>query len=88
MKLASWNINSVRARLERAVQWVKVNEPDVLCLQETKVEDKDFPSDVFADLGYKLALYGQRTYNGVAALSRLPLTDVTRAPLRALDRRF
>ena len=70
------------------MQWVKANEPDVLCLQETKVEDKNFPSDVFADLGYKLALYGQRTCNWVAVLSRLPLTDVARAPLRELDRRF
>ena len=78
MKLASWNINSVRARLERAVAWVKANEPDVLCLQETKVEDKDFPNQVFEDLGYRVEHYGQRTYNGVALLSRLPLTEVSR----------
>ncbi len=78
MKLASWNINSVRARLDRVLQWVQTNAPDVLCLQETKVEDKDFPSEAFSALGYQIEHYGQRSYNGVALLSRLPLTQVGR----------
>jgi exodeoxyribonuclease-3 len=78
MKLASWNINSIRARLDRLVPWVEGNLPDVLCLQETKVDDASFPSDVFSSLGYQAVLYGQRTYNGVALLSRLPVTDVVR----------
>lgn len=78
MKLASWNVNSVRARLDRVVQWVQAQMPDVVCLQETKVEDHEFPLEPFSSLGYQAALYGQRTYNGVALLSRLPLTDVER----------
>lgn len=78
MKVASWNVNSVRARLERVAGWVEANRPDVLCLQETKVEDRDFPLDAFSALGYQAALYGQRTYNGVALLSLSPIEDVVR----------
>ena len=78
MKIATWNVNSIRARLERVTAWLGHHRPDVLCLQETKVEDGAFPADAIRALGYELALHGQRTYNGVAILSRTPLTDVTR----------
>jgi len=78
VKLATWNVNSIRARLPRVVTWLETHRPDVLCLQETKVEDAAFPADELRRLGYEIALHGQRTYNGVAILSRTPLTDVTR----------
>ncbi len=78
MKLATWNVNSIRARLERVIAWIEAHRPDVLCLQETKVSDDVFPADELRALGYELAFHGQRTYNGVAILSRTPLTDVVR----------
>ncbi|MDB4952873.1 MAG: xth [Myxococcales bacterium] len=78
MKLATWNINSIRARTDRLVAWMTAEQPDVLCLQETKVEDSGFPGDVLRGLGYEVATFGQRSYNGVAIVSKLPLVDVTR----------
>lgn len=77
MRIASWNVNSIRARLDHVNAWLKEAEPDVLCLQETKVVDSDFPVETFARLGYETARVGQRTYNGVALLSRQPIDDVT-----------
>ena len=76
MKLATWNVNSIRARLERVLDWIDRQKPDVLCLQETKVEDAAFPADEIRKRGYEIAHHGQRTYNGVAILSRTPLEDV------------
>lgn len=78
MKLATWNVNSIRARLPRVLGWLEAQAPDVLCLQETKVEDAQFPLDDFVARGYRVALFGQRTYNGVAIVSRAEGTDVTR----------
>ena len=78
MRIVSWNVNSVRARIERVVTYVEREQPDVLCIQESKVVDQDFPREPFEALGYHLELFGQPTYNGVALLSRLPLTDVVR----------
>ena len=78
MKLATWNVNSVRARLPRVLAWLDASAPDVLCLQETKVEDAAFPTDEFMARGYRVALFGQRTYNGVAIVSRSEALDVTR----------
>lgn len=78
LTLATWNINSIRAREERALAWTAANAPDILCLQEIKVEDADFPTLAFRGLGYEAAVYGQRTYNGVAILSKRPITDVVR----------
>lgn len=77
MKIASWNVNSIRARYELVVDWLKRHEPDVLCLQETKVVDADFPTLEFQMLGYSAVMAGQRTYNGVAILSRIPVTNAT-----------
>jgi exodeoxyribonuclease III len=77
MKIASWNVNSVRTRLEQVINWLTENPVDVLCLQETKVIDKDFPNLAFENLGYYPYISGQKSYNGVALISRQPLTDVS-----------
>jgi exodeoxyribonuclease-3 len=76
MRIASWNVNSVRTRLEQVLTWLKQEQPEVLCLQETKVSDELFPAEAFAALGYTSSISGQKAYNGVAILSRLPLEDV------------
>lgn len=76
MKLATWNVNSIRARLDRVLAWVADAQPDVLCLQETKVEDAAFPYAAFEQAGYHVAHHGQKTYNGVAIVSKTPLLDV------------
>jgi exodeoxyribonuclease-3 len=76
MRIASWNVNSVRTRLEQVLAWLEQEQPEVLCLQETKVTDDLFPEEAFRALGYATAISGQKAYNGVAILSRLPLEDV------------
>ncbi len=76
MKLATWNVNSIRARLTAVCTWLEAEQPDVLCMQETKVEDDDFPTDEFQRLGYGVAMAGQPTYNGVAVASRLPMKEI------------
>ena len=76
MRIASWNVNSVRTRLDQVCTWLQQEQPDVLCLQETKVDDPLFPHQAFAELGYSAAISGQKAYNGVALLSRQPLEDV------------
>lgn len=78
MKIATWNVNSIRARLDRVLAWTGRERPDVLCMQEIKVPDEDFPTSRFADLGYRVETYGQRGYNGVAILSLKPLTRIER----------
>jgi exodeoxyribonuclease-3 len=78
MKLATWNVNSVRARHERLLRWLAAHAPDVLCLQELKVPDADFPFDALREAGYHAAVYGQRGYNGVAILARQEPQDVAR----------
>ena len=77
MKIATWNVNSIRTRLEQVVSWLQQNSVDILCLQETKVVDADFPRSPFEQLGYHLYLSGQKAYNGVAILSISPLENVT-----------
>jgi exodeoxyribonuclease-3 len=76
--IAAWNVNSVKARLERAVEWVREARPDVLCLQELKCTEEAFPRLEFEDLGYNCAIDGQKTYNGVAVLSRFPIEETVR----------
>jgi exodeoxyribonuclease III len=76
LRIATWNVNSLRVRLETLVPWLAQDGPDVVCLQETKVTDDRFPIQALADLGYQAVFTGQKTYNGVALLSRLPITDV------------
>ena len=70
MKIATFNANSIRARLEIVLDWLRENRPDVLCVQETKVEDKDFPAPAFTQAGYHVTFSGQKSYNGVAVISR------------------
>ncbi len=76
MRIASWNVNSVRTRLDQVLTWLEQEQPEVLCLQETKVADELFPHAAFEALGYRCAISGQKSYNGVALISRLPLEDV------------
>lgn len=76
MKIATWNINGVRARIDTAVAWLRDAAPDIVCLQEIKSEDSAFPREAFEELGYNLAIHGQKGFNGVAILSKLPLEDV------------
>ena len=78
MRIATWNVNSIKAHFEQVSEWVKINKPDVLCLQEIKCEAPNFPAAAFEDLGYQSAVNGQKTYNGVALLSRLPIENVER----------
>ena len=78
MKLATWNVNSIRARNDRLFAWLAREQPDVLCLQETKVEDDGFPVAAFHAAGYQVAIFGQRSYNGVAIAARGPIADVSR----------
>jgi exodeoxyribonuclease-3 len=78
VKLATWNINSIRARTPRLTAWLQAEQPDILCLQETKTEDAGFPFDALTALGYHAVTHGQRSYNGVAIVSRTPATDVVR----------
>jgi exodeoxyribonuclease-3 len=77
MKLASWNVNSIRAREERLLAWLARREPDVVCLQELKVTDDAFPRAALERAGYRAAVLGQPTYNGVAILARAAIEDVT-----------
>jgi exodeoxyribonuclease-3 len=77
MRIATWNINSINQRVENVVAWLKARTPDVVCLQEIKCQTPAFPREPFEALGYNVAVHGQKTFNGVAILSKLPLEDVT-----------
>ena len=77
MKIATWNVNSVKARLPHVLKWLSEAQPDVALLQELKVVDEAFPALEIEDLGYNVAVHGQKTYNGVAILSKRPIEDVT-----------
>lgn len=76
MLIATWNVNSLKARLDRVTHWVKENQPDVLCMQETKMKDEVFPALTFAEMGYESAHFGQGQWNGVAIISKVGLTNV------------
>ncbi len=76
MKVATLNVNSIRARLDIVLEWMKKESPDVLCVQETKVVDDDFPLQPFVDMKYNAAFRGQKSYNGVALFSKLPIENV------------
>jgi exodeoxyribonuclease-3 len=78
MKVASWNVNSIRVRLEQVLEWLDAARPDVLGLQEIKMQTDDFPSDALREVGYYCAVDGQKTYNGVALLSRVEGADIQR----------
>ncbi len=74
--IATWNVNSIRTRLEHVLSWLQENSPDVLCLQETKATEEQFPLQPFQDRGWHVAQAGQKSYNGVALISREPLDEV------------
>jgi exodeoxyribonuclease III len=76
MKIVTWNVNSLKVRLPHVLDWLAVNQPDVLCLQETKTEDAKFPLEELQQAGYQAVFSGQKTYNGVAILSKVPAQDV------------
>ena len=78
MKIATWNVNSLKVRLPHVLDWLAANKPDALCLQELKLEDKAFPHEELAQAGYQAAFLGQKTYNGVAILSRAAPQEVSR----------
>ena len=81
MKIATWNVNSIKARLPRVLEWLAEAGPDVALLQETKTVDEGFPALEIEELGYNIAIAGQKSYNGVAILSKRPIEDiVTRLP--------
>ena len=77
LKIATWNVNSIKVRLPALLHWLESAEPDVVLLQETKSQDEAFPRLEIEDCGYNLAVHGQKTYNGVAILSKRPLEDVS-----------
>jgi exodeoxyribonuclease-3 len=77
MRIATWNVNSLKARLERVLEWARVRQPDVLCLQETKIDDASVPAEAFRELGYQVAHHGLGSWNGVAIASRVGLEGVT-----------
>lgn len=80
MKIASWNVNSLKVRLPQVLSWLETRQPDVLALQETKLTDENFPVQAIADAGYQAVFSGQKTYNGVAILARNALTDTVTDP--------
>ena len=77
-KIATWNVNSLSVRLPQVIDWLAANPVDALCLQELKLTDEKFPFKALEDVGYYSAAFGQKTYNGVAILSRTPLGDVSK----------
>jgi len=76
MKIASWNVNSLRVRIDHVKAWLEENQPDLLCLQELKMPDEEFPTKALTEIGYHCAFTGQKTYNGVAVISKKPLQNV------------
>ncbi len=85
-KVATWNVNSIRARLSLLLQWLELHKPDAVCIQETKVEDKLFPVWELKQAGYESDYYGQKSYNGVAILSKHPISDTQYGFLNGYDR--
>jgi exodeoxyribonuclease III len=78
MQIATWNVNSIKAHFDQVSAWLSAAKPDVVCFQEIKCEEQAFPALAFEELGYRSVINGQKTYNGVAILSKLPMEDVVR----------
>lgn len=78
LKIATWNVNSVNARLPNVIEWLETANPDVVLLQEIKTTEENFPNLEFSNMGYNVAVFGQKSYNGVAILSKRPIEDVRR----------
>ena len=77
MRIATWNVNSIKQRLDNLTAWLTERQPDIVCLQETKCTDETFPREPLEALGYNVAVHGQKTFNGVAILSKLPFEEVS-----------
>jgi exodeoxyribonuclease III len=77
MRVATWNVNSIKQRLDNLVAWLRERQPDIVCLQETKCVDEAFPREPIEALGFNVAVHGQKTFNGVAILSKLPFEETT-----------
>src|SRR3954470_23300217 len=77
MRIATWNVNSVKQRIDNLQAWLNERQPDIVCLQETKCVDAAFPREPFEALGYNVAVHGQKTFNGVAILSKIKFDEVT-----------
>ena len=86
MKIVSWNVNSVRARINNILDYINQSNPDVLMLQEIKTENKNFPVNDFEKKGYKSHIFGQKSYNGVALLSKIKINNININFIK--DRRF
>ena len=76
MKISSWNVNSVRARIDNVIDYLKTDKPDILFLQEIKTENVNFPTDEFKKLGYDSYVFGQKSYNGVAFLTKIKIQNI------------
>ena len=85
MLIATWNVNSIRTRLSQIIDWINQVKPDILCLQETKVMDDSFPVEPFEKLGYSVEVYGQKSYNGVAIISKIKAENVQKGFLGGKD---
>ena len=79
MRIATWNVNSIKQRMDNLAAWLVERQPDIVCLQETKCVDDAFPREALEALGYNVAVHGQKAFNGVAVLSKFPLDEVTSA---------
>src|SRR5713101_3250142 len=77
MRIATWNVNSIKQRIDNLTAWLAQRQPDIVCLQETKCVDEAFPREPIEALGYNLAVHGQKTFNGVAVLSKHRFDEVT-----------
>ncbi|MFO8083741.1 MAG: exodeoxyribonuclease III [Desulfobacterales bacterium] len=87
LKIASFNTNGIRPRTPIILDWLKNNDPDVLCIQETKTQDPDFPLKPYVEAGYQVVFRGQKSYNGVAIISKIPLSNVqTRINIQDIDK--
>ena len=78
MKIISWNVNSVRARIDNITNYIKDEKPDILLLQEIKTQDENFPNEIFENIGYNSHIFGQKSYNGVAIISKLHVKNITK----------
>ena len=85
MLIATWNVNSIRTRLSQVIDWINQVNPDILCLQETKVMDDSFPVAPFETLGYSVEVYGQKSYNGVAIISKIKPENVKKGFYSCID---
>jgi exodeoxyribonuclease-3 len=83
--IATWNVNSIRTRLAQIIDWIDLVNPDILCLQETKVTDDSFPMEPFEKLGYSVEVFGQKSYNGVAIISKIKAEDIKKGFYRDIN---